>query len=181
MQKLVILTVVLFFFYSCKNKEKEEEIVDIQEKVEVPNSSLQIPVLSPETSNAIASWQRFQEFEDDLKRINQSGIRRYIRETERMAAAADSLLISIPQTLKSNAISSRMRVVNARTKLLNEALHQKGSDSLRVRNNLIETNLAYTNLLNQINEKFEKQRIDSLAKTDKNIDINKKQQRNDSI
>jgi len=142
---------------------------------------LQIPVLSPEARNAIASWQRFQEFENDLKRINQGGIRRFSRETERMAAAADSLQITIPEVLNSNAISSRMRVVNTRVKLLHEALHQNGSDSLRVWNNLRETNMAYANLLLQINEKFEKQRIDAMAKTDENIETNKKKQEYDSL
>jgi len=181
MQKLVILTVFLFFFYSCKNKEPVDEIRDVQEKVGVPNTSLQTPILSPEARNAIGSWQRFQEFENDLKRINQGGIRRFSGETERMAAAADSLLISIPEALNSNAISSRMLVVNTRIKLLNEALHQKGSDSIRVWNNLIETNTAYANLLLQINEKFEKQRIDAMAKTDENIETNQKQQENDSL
>lgn len=181
MRKLVILTVVLFFFYSCKNKKQVEEVADIQEKAVVPSTNLQTPILSPEARDAISSWQRFLEFENDLKHINQGGIRRFSRETERMAAAADSLQISIPKALNSNAISSRMRVVNTRIKLLNEALHQKGSDSLRVRNNLIETNMAYANLLLQINEKFEKQRIDSLAKTDENIETNQKQQENDAL
>jgi len=175
MQKLVILTCVLFFFYSCKNKEQAEVVEGIQEIVEVPNTVLQLPDLSPEARNAIGNWQRFQEFENDLKRINQGEIRQFSRETERMAAVADSLQISIPETLISNAVSSRMRVVNTRVKLLNEALHQKGSDSLRVWNNLIETNLAYTNLLHQINEKFEKQRIDAMAKTDENLEKKKKQ------
>ncbi|PKP27105.1 MAG: hypothetical protein CVU03_00760 [Bacteroidetes bacterium HGW-Bacteroidetes-2] len=181
MQKLVILTVFLFFFYSCKDKEQVEKIIDEQENVELPSTSLQIPVLSPEARNAIASWQRFQEFENDLKRINQGGIRRFSRETERMAAAADSLQITIPEVLNSNAISSRMRVVNTRVKLLHEALHQNGSDSLRVWNNLRETNMAYANLLLQINEKFEKQRIDAMAKTDENIETNKKKQEYDSL
>ena len=175
MQKLVILTCVLFFFYSCKNKEQAEVVEGIQEIVEVTTTVLQLPDLSPEARNAIGNWQRFQEFENDLKRINQGEIRQFSRETERMAAVADSLQISIPETLNSNAVSSRMRVVNTRVKLLNEALHQKGSDSLRVWNNLIETNLAYTNLLHQINEKFEKQRIDAMAKTDENLETKKKQ------
>ncbi len=175
----------LFFFFillilSCNNPKPEVEEV-IPENVELPSSGLQLPVLSAEARDALISWQRFQEFENDLKRINTGSLKRFSAESERMAVAADTLLNTIPEPLNTMIISSRMRVVNTRVKLLHEVLHQRGSDSLVLLENLQETNIAFTNLLAQINAKFEKERIDKMARTDENIEANIRLQAKDSI
>ncbi len=175
----------LFFFLillilGCKNPKTE--VVDvIPENVELPSTGLQLPVLGEEARDALVGWQRFQEFENDLKRINTGTLTRFSAESERMAVAVDTLQNTIPEKLNTTIISSRMRVVNTRVKLLHEVLHQRGSDSLVLLENLQETNAAYTNLLLQIQAKFEKARIDKMARTDENIETNKRLQTNDSI
>jgi hypothetical protein len=178
MHRLFLFFVLLIF--SCNNTKSLESEV-LPENVELPSSGLQLPVLSEEARDALVSWQRFQEFENDLKRINTGSLTRFSAESERMAVAVDTLQNTIPEALNTTIISSRMRVVNTRVKLLHEVLHQRGSDSLVLLANLKETNIAFVNLLAQIQAKFEKQRIDKMARTDENIEANKRLQTNDSI
>lgn len=174
-----------FFFFillilGCNNTKTEEKEI-LSENVELPSTGLQLPFLGEEARDALVGWHRFQEFENDLKRINAGTLTRFSAESERMAVAVDTLQNTIPEALNTTIISSRMRVVNTRVKLLHEVLHQRGSDSLVLLENLRETNTAFVNLLAQIQAKFEKARIDEMARTDENIETNKRLQTNDSI
>jgi hypothetical protein len=173
MKHFFIFLILFFglFVVSCNSsKEEADVLLTLDEDLDLPRLDIQFPVLLPEAQDKITSWQYFKEFENDLLRINKGNVRSYRAETERMAIVTDSLLKNIPEGLNTNAISSRMRVVNVRVKLLDETMHQVNVKTEVISDNLIETNIAFTNLINQINEKFEKQRIDALTRTQDNID-----------
>lgn len=171
----------LIFIFACGEKQSEEKPSTETEQVTPQKEGVEYPRLSPEASNIISSWQYFQEFENDLKNINRGNLRNYKSETERMVTVADSLLKNIPDPLNTPAISSRMRVVNVRVKLLNETLQQPNSEASKILSNLEETNTAFTNLLIQINGKFEKESIDIEASTDENLERGQIEQDNDSL
>lgn len=163
---LSILSVV-----SCNtSSQKPESLSDGEPHLNLPKMDIRFPELGPEAQDKIPSWQYFKEFENDLLRINQGNVRSYRAETQRMVVVSDSLLKNIPEELNTNAISSRMRVVNVRVKLLDETMHQVNVKTEVISENLKETNMAFSNLINQINEKFEKQRIDELTRTQDNMD-----------
>jgi cell division protein FtsL len=147
---------------------------------DLPKSEVEFPSLSDDAMDKITSWQYFQEFENDLKQINRGNVRSYRSETERMSIVADSLLKNIPEDLNTNAISSRMRVVNVRIKLLEESIHQPNAELDDITNHLKETNNAFTNLIIQLNEKFEKMRIDELARTLENLEHSESARASDS-
>ncbi len=176
---LSVFTMALLF--SCGEKQTEEKINAESETVSPQKEDIAYPALSPEAQDVISSWQYFQEFENDLKSINTGNLRNYKSETERMVTVADSLLKNIPEPLNTLAISSRMRVVNVRIKLLNETLQQPNSEAEKILENLDETNVAFTNLLVQINGKFEKERIDIETSTDENLEKGLPQKTNDTL
>jgi len=167
----VLIVFIGLFVVSCNtSNEKSESLSDGEPDLNLPKMDIRFPDLGPEAQDKITSWQYFKEFENDLLRINQGNVRSYRAETERMVIVSDSLLKNIPEELNTNAISSRMRVVNVRVKLLDETMHQVNVKTEVISENLKETNMAFSNLINQINEKFEKQRIDELTRTQDNID-----------
>lgn len=84
-----------------------------------------------------------------------------------MVFTSDSLTANVPEILKNNIILSRTRVLNTRTKLLNQSLKQANSDATT--KNLEEILYAYNNLINQMNVRFEKMRIDELTQTEANV------------
>ncbi|WP_339610322.1 hypothetical protein [uncultured Planktosalinus sp.] len=138
--------------------------------ISLPKTNVDFPQLSADAQNIITSWLYFQEFENDLKRINSGNVRNYQTETKRMVSVSDSLLRNIPEPLNTKPISSRMRVVNVRVKLLDETMHQPNVTTQVISKNLEETNTAFSNLIIQINETFEKQRIDEMTRFDQNSD-----------
>ncbi len=178
---LLLCLFSILFFSACGEKQTEEKISLESETITPQVENIEYPTLSPEAQDVISSWQYFQEFENDLKSINRGNLRDYKSETERMVTVSDSLLKNIPEPLNTNAISSRMRVVNVRIKLLNETLQQSNSQAEKILENLEETNSAFTNLLIQINGKFEKEQIDIEASTDKNLERGQPLQNNDTL
>lgn len=169
-KNILVIAFISGFLFSCNSNTGVNEDVSDDLEIKIPATEVDFPKLSADAMDKITSWQYFQEFENDLRQINRGNVRSYRSETERMAAVADSLLKNIPETLNTNAISSRMRVVNVRIKLLEETMHQPNAKLEIITNHLNETNAAFSNLIIQINEKFEKQRIDELARTIENLE-----------
>lgn len=172
MRFLSVSLIFFIFLTACDADKKQNNEVASENsdsiKVSLPKNNVTFPQLSPDAQDVITSWQYFQEFENDLKRINNGNVRNYQTETERMVAVSDTMLNNIPKSLNTNPISSRMRVVNVRVKLLDETMHQPNVVTDIISKNLEETNVAFTNLITQINEKFEKQRIDELTRASQN-------------
>ncbi len=177
----LVLTLSLFFV-SCNDNKVENTNQSTNElDLNLPQLDSRFPVLSAEAQNQVTSWQYFKEFENDLKRINQGNVRDYRAETERMVTVTDSLLKNIPEYLNTNAISSRMRVLNVRVKLLDETMHQPTVKTDVITENLQETNTAFSNVIIQINELFEKQRIDEMTQLEENMERAETGQTRDSI
>lgn len=182
-----ILAIIVFsftsvFFHSCdSNTKSTNDTASEVTEIIIPKNDIEFPKLSAEAMDKITSWQYFQEFENDLRQINRGNVRNYRNETERMSAVTDSLLKNIPEALNTTTISSRMRVVNVRIKLLEETIHQPNADINVITGHLNEANEAFSNLIIQINERFEKLQIDQLAKTKENIDRSQKTNSKDSL
>ncbi|MCR9182669.1 MAG: hypothetical protein NXH73_07060 [Flavobacteriaceae bacterium] len=177
-----LILILSAFLVSC-NTSKEENGNQSNSEIDLnlPQLDSRFPLLSAQAQNQITSWQYFKEFENDLKRINQGNVRDYRAETERMVAVSDSLLKNIPEDLNTNSISSRMRVLNVRVKLLDETLHQPTVKTDVITENLKETNTAFSNLIIQINELFEKQRIDEMTRLKENMERAETNQTRDSL
>lgn len=174
MRLLTISFLLLFLVIACDSgsNQKNNSATETADSVNIslPKTNVAFPQLSADAQNIITSWQYFQEFENDLIRINSGNVRNYQTETKRMVSVSDSLLRNIPEPLNTKPISSRMRVVNVRVKLLDETMHQPNVTTQVISKNLEETNTAFSNLIVQINETFEKQRIDEMTRFDLNSD-----------
>lgn len=178
----VLIVICGLFVVSCNSSKEDSETKALEEEnLEQPKLNKQFPVLRADAEDKTTSWQYFKEFENDLIRINQGNVRSYRAETQRMVTVSDSLLKNIPESLNTTAISSRVRVVNVRVKLLDETVHQVNVKTEVIAKNLKETNAAFSNLINQINEKFERQLNEERVRTQDNIDQAKKLQSRDSL
>ena len=137
-------------------------------EIQLP-ATYRFPELTKNAREAVFEWKNFQELENNMAYINQGNLKNIASETDRMKAIADTLVLYPPRVLQSVPVISRMRVLRMRIYLLDQVLHQRGIGAEVVEKNLEEANLAYFNLLIQINEKFEKDEIDALTRTQENI------------
>jgi hypothetical protein len=169
------MRVFFFFFFamlltSCGNDSGTAETDNSIDSLEIQlPTTYRFPELTKSAREAVFEWKNFQELENNMAYINQGNLKNIASETERMKAIADTLVLYPPRVLKSVPIISRMRVLRTRIYLLNQVLHQRGIGAEVVEKNLEEANLAYYNLLLQINEKFEKDEIDAFTRTQENI------------
>lgn len=163
---LVTGVLLIGLFFGCKKNTSETEVIQENETV-TQISEKPLAKLSPESEVAAATWKFFKEFENDLKQLSHQKINSQSAIVERMVFTSDSLTANVPEILKNNIILSRTRVLNTRTKLLNQSLKQANSDATT--KNLEEILYAYNNLINQMNVRFEKMRIDELTQTEANV------------
>lgn len=173
---IILLFISFGLIVSCQKTQEEtpKEALEAPKQLSIPKIESRFPVISPLAQEKITSWLYFTEFNNDLKNINQGNVRNYRAETERMVALSDSLLKNIPNSLNTPIILSRMRVVNVRVKLLNETMHQSTVKTNVIYENLKETNTAFSNLILQINERFEKLKIDQITRIEETKESFKK-------
>jgi hypothetical protein len=71
--------------------------------------------------------------------------------------------------------------VKTRVYLLNQELNKSRPDSVKIQLNIAELNTSYTNLIIQINEKFEKDAIDLQRVDDEKKELKKQKRFLDSV
>lgn len=169
---------------SCGNsaKENSETSTQVQDGAVVyGQQNASIPPLSPEAQPFIVQWSVFEDLESDLRSINGATREKIRSVSERLVIYSDSLSKKIPDTLNNKAIVSRLTVLNTRTNLLFQEAHKSRIDSLKLELALTELNRAATNMVVQINEKFQKDAIDIQRKDDEDTELQQQKRFTDSV
>ncbi|MCG2420279.1 hypothetical protein K8089_14725 [Aequorivita sp. F47161] len=183
MKFIIPLLIVIAFAFSCGNSSEEN-------KTETPNNDASIifgdknyafPQLSEPAKKQAVHWGVLEDFLAEAKNANGNNYQDLRNRSERLQEYADSLYKKIPDTLDTKPIHSRLLVLKTRTALLFQASHQATIDSLKVENSLKEMNWAVKDLIVQLNEKFQKDKIDFLRKEDEENELKKQQRAKDSI
>lgn len=129
--------------------------------------------------NATLQWSVFPEFKTTLASLPKANLNRMRTQTKKLTNYSDSLRKEIPTPLQTLPISTRLDVVYARVALLNMTANNLQVDSLELRRDFEESLTAFNMLLHQINEKFEKDRIQ--MQENKNFSQEIEQRHRDSI
>ena len=93
----------------------------------------------------------------------------------------DSLTKKIPDTLKTQAIYSRVIVAKTRAAIVEQVANKGRIDSLEIQKAIQEMHTATSNLIIQINEKFEKDSEDRKVKDNEKKEMEQRKKRLDSI
>ncbi|GEQ84747.1 hypothetical protein ULMS_02550 [Patiriisocius marinistellae] len=164
---------------SCENIENQNEENSQNQNLEntfFGNKTYQFPLISPEAINYVSDWAVFEDFRTEAFEINGNNINQLKAGSERLVARVDSLIKKIPDTLDTQQIYSRVLVVKTRASLLFQEVNRVEVDSISVQQHISEMNIATSNLITQINGKFEKDAID-FERTDnekKELELQKK-------
>ncbi|GHC45330.1 hypothetical protein [Ulvibacter litoralis] len=178
---LIILSTLLLV--SCENTS-EDNVSNQDVKTTSSLFGSKKTVFTSLSENAkmyMMQWGAFEDFEKEAKNLNGSTIESLKEKSERLVLQVDSLSKRIPDTLKTEAITSRVMVVKTRASILKQELFMGQVDSARLQTQIAEMNTATNNLIIQINEKFQKDNIDFQRKDDEKKELEKQKQFLDSV
>lgn len=177
------LLMIVGFVFSCGNASEENKIQAPTNDASIifGNKDFEFPQLSDPAKEQAVRWGVLEDFLSEAKNANGSNYQDLRNRTERLSEYADSLFKNIPDTLDTKPIHSRLMVLKTRSSLLFQASHQATIDSSKVQQSLGEMNMAVKNLIIQLNEKFQKDKIDFTRKEDEENELKKQQRYKDSI
>lgn len=177
------LTTILLLVISCGNPQ---EAIDIHQQIAdtttlFGDERFVFPDLSESAKAYITKWGAFEDFEAEAKNINGSTIEGLRDKSERLISRIDSLTKKVPDTLKTQAIVSRVMVTKTRASLLHQEVRKSRIDSARLQIQIAEMNIATKNLIVQINEKFQKDAIYLQRRDDEKKELEKQKRFLDSV
>ncbi len=183
MKFIFSLFIIVGFIFSCGNSSEENQNQKPENDASIifGDKNFAFPELSVPAKEQATRWGVLEDFLSQAKNINGSNFEALRISSERMKEYSDSLFKNIPDTLNTKSINSRLLVIKTRSELLFQSSHQDAIDSLKVQNTVDEMNIAVNNLIIQLNEKFQKDNIDSQRKEDEQSELKKQQRFNDSI
>ena len=169
---------------SCTDSEgASEEITEAVQDLSntFGDRSAQLPALSADAESVVSNWSVFDDLSRDLGSINGVTVLEMRAKTDRLKMYTDSLAKSIPDTLNTQPILSRLLILQTRVNLLDQQINQSRLDSAMVEDHIHELNKAGTNLFSQLNEKFLKDRINKERREDEEKELEKQQRFLDSV
>lgn len=184
MKFLSLLSILgLLLFFSCENASDttNNEQENNHSSSRFGSENMVFPSLSENVKIYMMHWAAFEDFEKEAKNLNGSTIEDLKDKSERLVLQVDSLSKRIPDTLQTEAITSRVTVVKTRAELLQQLLSKRQVDSASLQTHITEMNTATANLIIQINEKFQKDNIDFQRKDNEKKELERQQQFLDSV
>jgi len=139
------------------------------------------PELSDKAKIYVSNWAVYDDFEKEIKTLNGNTIEVLLNKSELLVSHLDSLSKNIPDTLFNQAILSRVIVVKTRINLLHQELKKSKIDSIQLQNYMNEMNASVSNLIIQINEKFQKDAIDLKRVEDEKKELENQKRFLDSV
>jgi hypothetical protein len=160
---------------------EEEPFTEVRSSGYFGDDDFVFPLLDNNSKLQVSNWAVFEDFDNEIRTINGRTREGLKNKSIRLVSHMDSLSKKIPDTLSSRAIKSRLLVVKTRVHLLDQELNKSRPDSSALQVHLSELNTSYSNLIQQINEKFEKDAIDVQRLEDEKKELEKQKKFLDSV
>lgn len=169
--------------FSCQNSIEENENDEIKNETAIifGDTTFNFPELSLPAKEHAVHWGVLEDLFSETKKLNGSNFQSLKNGSERLTEYSDSLFNKIPDTLNTNQIRSRLLVLKTRAELLYQTSHRGTLDSADLQNSVAEMNGAVKNLIIHLNEKFEKDKIDSQRKDNEKMELKEQKRYSDSI
>lgn len=182
MKYKLLLIGCLSLVFSCGNSS-EENVLEPQSNSSMifGEKNYRVPELSALAKEQAIQWGVLEDMLSQAQTINGSTHEDLLNHSERLQQYSDSLIKSVPQALDTDPIKSRLIVLNTRSRVLYQTSHQALIDSTDIQNAVTEMNAAVNNLIVQLNEKFQKEKIDLQRKGDEEMELQQQKRYKDSI
>jgi len=183
MKAFAIIFLIFSLLLSCgeSSEELQAENVSQNSSAIFGDKSYSFPTLTTSAKEEVMRWSIMEDFLYEAINVNGSNFEELRNRSERLDQNIDSVYSNIPEILNTNSITSRLNVIKTRTELLYQVSHQSKIDSLAIQKNIYELNVGVTNLITQLNEKFQKDKIDYQRKDAEDAELKKQKRFQDSI
>lgn len=167
----------------CKDSGSETEDPEPKEVVTFVygESNYNPPPISDGTEEEIKQWGIFKDLLKEIEDIHGSDYMKLRTHAENIREYTDSVSNSIPESLNTNPVNSRLLVLKTRAELLYESSHLAAIDTFKIQNSIRELTKATSNLIMQFNEKLQKERIQGQRKEDEQKELEKQAKFRDSV
>ncbi len=183
MKYLLFLLLLFLVLLSCGDASSEENIPQevVADTTVYGTTGFVVPKLIPQANTLVDNWPIFQDFRGEALTLKNILLEDLKIKSEKLLSHTDSLSKTIPDTLYSNAIHSRLTIVKTRLSLLKQEVNRGKVRPEEIENNLIEAQKAIETFIIQINEKVLKDKIDFQRKDDEKKELEKQNRARDSI
>lgn len=171
---------ILVFSCGDSSEEKDQEPLG-NASIVFGEAGHNFPQLSEPAKQQAVHWGVLEDFLSVARNLNGSNFQDLRNRSERIQQFSDSLVKSVPKAFDTRPIHSRLVVLKTRADLLYQTSHQDFIDSIGLQNTISEMNSAVDNLIVHLNEKFQKEKIDSQRKENEEMELKKQQRFKDSI
>lgn len=173
---------IVLLIVSCSgSSERSDTVETIDNEMVFGDSQHEFPSFSSLSSEQVKYWGVLNDIISDSRKINGSNILQIREYSENIRNHSDSLANSIPQTLDTQPIRSRLIVLNTRSKILFQEVRKEIIDSSKLQKAVLEFNTSIDNLILHINEKIQKDQIDMQRRDDEEQELKSQSKFRDSI
>ena len=181
MNKIIYLIFILILVACKTDKDAEdsaENKVDTTAfqkklKIEDPNYALE-----PKAKEYALKWVEYITAQNEVNKLETATINEVKNDAGAIAQIMESLKNSVPDSLKSIAVESRLNVVNTKAQLLKQYSGRQDPDAEDIAETTKELHLEFNNLKLQMNELF----LKTLEEFEKELDDFEREEREqDSI
>lgn len=175
--KTLIFFGLILTLISCKTEQDGEN--SIQNEIDTTSFQKEIKIeenelsLEPKARNFALNWVEYITAQNEIKRLENSTINQVMNNAPSIAQIMESLKTSVPDSLKSVAVESRLNVVNTKAQLLRQYSGKQNPDAEDIAQTTKELHQEFTNLKLQMNEIF----LKSLEEFEKELDEFEKMER----
>lgn len=170
---------------SCDNTPAQEQetatTVGSDSSDILGSASLQLPKIIGRGQAIVDDWSIFDDLQTELVALNSLPLPDVRSRIERLVLFGDSLAKTVPDTLGVQPVKSRLLVLNTRIRLLEQAVNSGRPKEEQIKECFLELNQSWGFLKIQINEKLQKDLIDTQRREDEKAELEKQRAKLDSI
>lgn len=183
MKSVLFILSLCLLLVSCGNSSETELSAQavVQDTLRYGTTPFTFPKLSANAESIVENWPIYEDFTSQASSMANLSIEELNEKATILLAHSDSLAVKIPDTLATQAVKSRLIIINTRINLLKQEAAKGKVDAEKIENHLAEVNGAIKNFIVQINEKFQKDGIDMQRIDNEKKELEKQQKFLDSV
>lgn len=159
-QKIIYIIAVSLMIFSCGEKKDSNEDQSTKNTADLTigdmkNLKYKDYILGSEGYKLLIDWKKFQELNIQMGYLKQGDFSFFQNEKTEVKALFDSLKTTLPNTINTKPIVSRLAVLETKALKLQDNLNMDNIEKATKLTSLEDVLVAYGNLNLQINKKLE--------------------------
>ncbi len=155
--RLLIVILIGLSIVSCKqkketeNREQEIDTTALAQTITIPREQV---ILLPEAREQVVKWVNYITAQNEITNLRSATLNQVIENARPLAQIMESLQNSVPDTLQSKAVNTRINVLVTKAKILEQLAARRKKDPEEIKKTVEEIPVEFNNFKIQLNELF---------------------------